>query len=61
MFEQLFLLDEVTVHASRVTPVVLSMTETVALAEPLGDALVSAYRLLTVAPLAGVGPASRVL
>src|ERR1017187_1038269 len=61
VFEQLPLLAALTVNESSVTPVVLSMTATVAVSVPLTFALVSAYRLVTVAPLAGVGPANRPL
>jgi hypothetical protein len=59
-FEQL-LLPVVTVHVRSVAAVVLSMTATVAVSVPLSVVFMSAYRLVTVAPLAGVGPASRLL
>jgi hypothetical protein len=49
------------VHERSVEPVVLSITATVAVSEPLGVVFVSAYRLVTVSPLAGAGPASRLL
>ena len=42
-------------------PVAMSMTATVAESLPLSTAFVSAYRLLTTAPLAGIGPLSRLL
>ena len=53
VFEQL-LLPAVTVHESSGLPVVLSMTATSAVSVPLSVVFVSAYRLVTVAPLAGV-------
>jgi hypothetical protein len=55
------LLVEVTVQEMSVAPVVLSMTETSALSVLVKVALVSAYRFVTVSPLAGAGPASRLL
>src|ERR1039458_4108286 len=60
-FEQLRLLVEVTVQDSSVLPVVLSITDTSALSLLLSVALVSAYRLFTSSPLAGAGPARRLL
>ena len=60
MFEQLsFGLS--TVQDMSVAPVTLSMSATVAESLPLSTAFVSAYRLLTTAPLAGIGPVSRPL
>jgi hypothetical protein len=60
-FERLRLLEEVTVQESSVAPVVLSITDTSTLSLLLSVALVSAYRLFTISPLAGAGPASRLL
>ncbi len=61
MLEQVPLLAELTVQESSVAPVALSMTATVAESLPLSVAFVSAYRLLTTAPLVGIGPLSRLL
>src|SRR5689334_5040621 len=58
--EQWSLVVESTVHESSVPPVVLSMTATRTVSEPLIDALESAYRFVTAPPLAGIG-ARRVL
>jgi hypothetical protein len=60
LFEQLLLVVQLTVHESSVAPVVLSITATSMVSVPVTAAFESAYRLVTVAPLAGVGPASRV-
>ena len=61
MLEQLPLLVALAVQESSVAPVALSMTATVAESLPLSVAFVSAFRLLTTAPLAGIGPVSRPL
>ena len=46
-------------HESSVFSVVLSMTATTTLSVPVTVAFESAYRSVTVAPLAGVGPARK--
>ena len=60
-FEQWFTVVELTVHESSVAPVVLSMTARSTVSVPVTVAFESAYRLVTVAPFSGVGPARRVL